>query len=114
MKKLLMLVVISLFFTGFTNKEEKRSDVPLMLTDISQQNLPPKILGADPSSLEVVVKEGSRAMFGIVFEKTETGAKVSVTREGASLGENCIYSSNDSSVNVTIINTRMEDAGDTS
>lgn len=41
MKKLLMLVIISLLFTGFTSKEEKRLDIPLMLTDMLQQNLPP-------------------------------------------------------------------------
>ena len=109
MKKLLMLVIISLLFTGFTSKEEKRLDIPLMLTDMLQQNLPPKIL--TPLSLEIVIKEGDRATFSITFEKAEAGAKVSVTREGGSLGENCIYSSNESSVNVTIINTRMEDAG---
>lgn len=111
MKKLLMLVIISLLFTGFTSKEEKRLDIPLMLTDMLQQNLPPKILSATPLSLEIVIKEGDRATFSITFEKAEAGAKVSVTREGGSLRENCIYSSNESSVNVTIINTRMEDAG---
>ena len=90
MKKLLLLAIAFLAFTGFTNNNVKELDFDSTSLVMSPQSLllPPSIKDAEPSNREVIVKEGTTASFSIAYESAES-ADVEITRQGSSLGENC-------------------------
>lgn len=113
MKKMLLLILVFVVFTGFNGLDVKNAGSENMELDlIAKQPLPPRVVNVYPSH-EISVDEGQMLMFGVDYESTSS-PDILVRRgtEILRVSDSCSMTMSGSEVRILLKRLSVEDSGE--